>query len=277
MHKKLIALGLAVVLALGVALALFVKNTGTTTPKLLVLMYHHLTKDPDKVNPYTILTDDFQTDLEYLKSQGYHTVTPSQFLACKEQNVPLPERPVMITFDDGYESVYAYAYPLLKQYQMTACVAIVGEYTNLYTQANDHNLNYSYMTWSEVAELQESGVIEIASHSNHLHIENEERRGCQINPSESLETYRSVLQNDLGSLQNQIQHHTGTCPVAFAYPFGLYCQESYDALVSLGFRIAFTCEERWNPIPDRLGPLFLLGRFNRSGGVPTNLYFQRIF
>ncbi|MDD4510323.1 MAG: polysaccharide deacetylase family protein [Oscillospiraceae bacterium] len=276
MQKKIFAFGLALLLLSGTVYMLLIQHMRATAPKLLVLTYHHLTKEPEKVGAYTIAVDNFEADLQYLKSHGYETITPTQFLEYRDHQVPLPDNPVMITFDDGYESVYAYAYPLLRQYQMNACAAIVGEYTTLYTEANDHNLSYSYMTWPEVLELQESGVIEIANHSSHLHIENEKRKGCQINPSESLETYRAVLQSDLGSLQDQIQHYTGKRPVAFVYPFGLHCDESYDSLTSLGFRIAFTCEERWNLIPDHIDSLLLLGRFNRSGGIDTELFFQRI-
>ncbi len=285
MQKKRRVFGTALLLLLicviGTLLIYNLKEKSTSpqendTSRLLVLMYHHLTKKPEKVGPYTISVDDFETDLQYLKEEGYETITPSQLLDHIDHQTPLPKRPVMITFDDGYESVYAYAYPLLKQYQMNACCTIVGEYTDLYTKSNDHNLDYSYMTWQEVKELQESGVIEIGNHTDHLHVINETRQGCCINPSESIETYHNFLKEDVGHLQDQIQSQTGVRPVAFAYPFGKYCKESYDTLSSLGIRVTFSCDEQWNAISDHVDSLLMLGRFNRSGGVPTETFFRRI-
>lgn len=276
MQKKIFAIGLALLLVFGAAGAVLSRHALAESPRLLVLMYHHLTNQEENVNPYTILVSDFEADLLYLKEHGYETITPSQFLACLEHRSSLPEHPVMITFDDGYESVYAYAYPLLKQYQMNACVSIVGEYVDLYTQANDHTLSYSYLTWPEVKELQESGVIEIGNHTNHFHAQTEERTGCFKLPSESVDSYHAALTEDIGNLQNTIQTITGTRPVSFAFPYGFYSEESFPPLISSGIRMAFTCQETWNLIPEGSSSFLLLNRFNRSGNMKTKTFFQRI-
>lgn len=276
MNKKIFAFGLSILLILGAIGWSLTRHAVSESPKLLVLMYHHLTEEKEAVNPYTILVSDFEADLNYLKSHGYQTITPSQFLSHFENQTPLPEHPVMITFDDGYESVYAYAYPLLKQYHMNACVAVVGEYVDSYTQAEDHTLSYSYLTWSEVKELQTSGVIEVGNHSNHFHIQTDARTGCLKNPSESVEAYRSALTEDIGTLQDKIQQTTGIRPVFFAYPYGFYSEESFEPLISLGIHIAFTCQESWNLIPQHSNSFVLLNRFNRSGNVATEKFFQRI-
>ena len=80
--------------------------------ELPILMYHHLSENNSKLNKYTISPSEFKSDLEFIQKNGYTTISINDLINFTNgQN--LPEKPIMITFDDGYQSVYKYAYPML--------------------------------------------------------------------------------------------------------------------------------------------------------------------
>ena len=89
--------------------------------RLYVLMYHHIIPEGGKYNSWMVTDVRLREDLEWLSGHGYVTVLPSQLAAGE----PLPERAVMLTFDDGYRSNYDLAYPLLQKYQAKAAIAVM--------------------------------------------------------------------------------------------------------------------------------------------------------
>lgn len=84
-----------------------------------ILLYHHISED-------TLTQEQFQTEMQLLKDGGYHTVSFDQIFDFVEKGTPLPEKPVCLTFDDGYLSNYEIAYPLLKEYGMKATFFAIG-------------------------------------------------------------------------------------------------------------------------------------------------------
>ena len=110
---------------------------------LPVVMYHQITKNATRAGKYCVTLSELEGDLAYLKERGYNTITAGQLIDYVYDAVPLPEKPVIITFDDGYETVYSYLLPLLEKYDMCAVASIVGAYTDLFTQLEDHTLSYS--------------------------------------------------------------------------------------------------------------------------------------
>ena len=94
--------------------------------RIPILMYH-------KVNPYfyrsglglRVPPRDFEAQMKYLKEQGYNTISLDQLMDYRTANKPLPARPIIITFDDGYEDNFRFAYPILKKYGYTATIFLV--------------------------------------------------------------------------------------------------------------------------------------------------------
>ncbi len=250
------------------------ENTGVEVP---IIMYHQITKNPDKKGKYTVTYEQFEADLKHIKSKGYTTVTVTDLIKYVNGEKELPGKPIVITLDDGFETVYEYVYPLLKKMNMRAVVSIVGEYTTFYTQNPDHNINYSYLNWNQVKELTQSKFIEIQNHSYDLHKNNGERHGISKNNSEDVAAYNTEVGNDIIKMQNVMKEKTNYTPNTLTFPFGAYKEETILLAKNLGFSAALLCEERINVI--KKGDtecLYHLGRYNRPASVSTEKFFEKI-
>ncbi len=245
--------------------------------KLPIVMYHQLTKSESRAGRYVLTVEQFEKDLQFFKRNGYETVTVNQLLAFSEGKGDLPEKAVMITFDDGCETLYSYALPLLKEYGFTAVGFAVGALADSYTELDDHNLNYSCLNWSEIKEMCDGETIDIQSHSYDLHKNTADRSGAKKKKGETFEQYREFLSADAAIMKERMLKYTGKEPVAFAYPFGSYSPESAEILAKCGIRMALTCEERVNIIKKTESEwLFRLGRYNRPHGISSESFFEKM-
>lgn len=252
-------------------------SADTESVFLPIIMYHHITESESKAGKYTVLTDEFESDLEYIRTHGYNTVTVADLIAFTDGKADLPEKPIMITFDDGFESFYTLAYPLLKEYNMKAVVSVIGSVTEKYSQTEDHNINYSNLNWKQIKELHESGYVEIQNHSYDMHKSyGKSRKGISRLKSESQQEYAEILSADLSRLQTLITEICGFTPTAIAYPYGTYSKSTLDIVKECGFRCSLVCEERVNKITaGKSDSLYNLGRYNRESGITTEEYFKK--
>ncbi len=245
--------------------------------ELPVVMYHQLTKSESRAGRYVLTVEQFEKDLRYLKENGYKTVTVRQLLDFSEGKYDIPERAVMLTFDDGCETLYAYALPLLEKYGFAAVGFAVGALADHYSEIDDHNLNYSNLDWDEIKELCNGNVIDIQSHSYDLHKNTGNRSGMKKKKSETFEQYSEFLSADALKMKEKMLEFTGKAPVAIAYPFGSFSSESKDILKKCGIKMAFTCEERVNIIKQAESEwLFGLGRYNRPYGISSESFFEKM-
>lgn len=245
--------------------------------ELPIVMYHQLTKSETRAGRYVLTVEQFEKDLQFLKRNGYETVTVNQLLAFSEGKGDLPEKAVMITFDDGCETLYSYALPLLEKYGFTAVGFAVGALADSYTELDDHNLNYSCLDWAEIKEMCDGEIVDIQSHSYDLHKNTAERSGAKKKNGETFEQYREFLSSDAAIMKERMLKYAGKEPVAFAYPFGSYSTESAEILAKCGIRMALTCEERVNIIKKAESEwLFRLGRYNRPHGISSESFFEKM-
>lgn len=241
-----------------------------------VLMYHSLLKDPTRAGDYVLSPDVFISDMEYLAKNGFTTVFVSDLVSYVEDGIPLPEKPVVVTFDDGYYNVMTYAYPYMKENGLKGVMNVVGTYTDLSTGQDEHNPAYSSLTWEEISELSQSSVFEIGNHTYNMHSMTS-RKGCKRISGESYEDYRKHMYDDVAMLQGVLKDKSGVDTVTFAYPFGFISEESVDILREMGFKALLTSYEKPNYI-SRSDPdcLFCINRYNRPSGVSTEDFMEKV-
>ena len=241
--------------------------------RLPILMYHSVQVDEMRAGQYVIPMALLESDLRLLKERGYTAVTVSDLVAYVQNGTPLPEKPVMLTFDDGHYNVITNALPLLQQYEMKAVIAVVGAYIERSEQEHDLNPRYAYMDWEAVQQAQQSGWLEVQSHSYDLHASGK-RQGANRMRGESDADYRAVLEADLLKMQGLFETYLGHAPTAFLYPLGAHCDLSEQILQEKGFLATFSCYEHINYITRDPQSLFLLGRYNRPAGISSEAFFK---
>lgn len=246
----------------------FFKKSGTTPNGVIVpiIMYHEV--KPFKTRKDVITPYEIESDLKYLKANGYTTITMADLIEYVNGGKDLPEKPIVLSFDDGYYNNYVYVFPLLKKYHMKIVLSILGKNTDDFTQIPDDNLDYSHVTWDQINEMIQSGLVEVQNHTYNLHTITRKRFGCQKNRGESLEHYELVLTEDIIKLQNEIKEKTGTTPNTFTYPYGQVSKESYPIIKRLGFKASLTCDYGVNIITKNPEILFGLKRICRAHNVP---------
>ncbi len=243
---------------------------------LPVLMYHSVLEEEERQGKYVISPALLESDLRYLQEHGYTTVSIAQLLAYVDEGEPLPEKPVMLTFDDGYYNNFLFAFPLLRQYNSKAIISPIAYWSGFYsdnTAEQDHPL-YSHLTWAQIRQMTDSGLVEIGNHSYHMHeCTAGKRKGTAIMSGESVSDYQRVLSADLTMAQQKLTEACGTAPAVFVYPFGELCKTAVPVLEMLGFRVTMTCEERMNRITRDPACLIKMGRYLRPGGEDTVTFF----
>ena len=243
---------------------------------LPIIMYHGLLKEEKRQGQFIISPNLFEQDLRYLQENGYTTVVIADLIAYVQDGKPLPEKPVMLTFDDGYYNNYLYAFPLLKQYNCKMVLSPIGRDTDEYTQNKDTHANYAHCSWDAVREMMASGLVEFQNHSYNLHSIDSGRKGAKKKAVESLVDYRTLLVEDVMKMQTRMREETGYTPTAFVYPFGAVSSESLPILKELGFQATLICESHINAITRDPECLYGLGRYRRPAKTGSEAFFKKI-
>lgn len=231
---------------------------------LPIIMYHSILNDKKLQNDYTVSPTLFENDLKYLTSNGYTTVTVEDLINYVYHGKDLPEKCIMLTFDDGYYNNYYYAYPLLKKYKCRAVISPIASMTEKFTQTQDISVSYGHISDDDIREMVNSGYVEIQNHSYDMHTLTP-RKGVSKKKSESQEDYKNAVTNDITKAQNYLENVTGKKPSCFVYPFGAKSDGTEKIVRELGFVCTMTCTEEPNVITRDNESLFELGRYRRDG------------
>lgn len=181
--------------------------------KVMILNYHKI----DNMNiSLSVLPDDFAAQMDYLKRNDYHTITPDELYASLAGEADLPENPVLITFDDGYKDNYQNAYPILKKYGFKATVFVVTSFMG--TQKN-------YLTWEQAQEMEANGI-SIESHT--------------VSHKSMTELSDDELRAELVNSKKAIEDHLGKQVDYIAYPTGTYNLHIAQLVKDAGYKAAFT-------------------------------------
>ncbi len=173
------------------------------TARVPILMYHYISEPPADADIYrkdlSVPPGRFESHLHYLQEHGYQTITLDDLLAYLAYGKPLPERPVVLTFDDGYEDNYIHAFPLLRRYGMIGHFFIISDFVS--------QRRAGYMTWPQIEEMAAAGQ-RIGSHS-------------RDHPDLKGKSADYLVWQALGGLE-AIQEHVGYHPRWISYPAGSY-------------------------------------------------------
>jgi peptidoglycan/xylan/chitin deacetylase (PgdA/CDA1 family) len=205
--------------------------TITTTPTLVpltgyclkvpVLMYHHIQpEETAKELGQTSLTVDsgvFDQQMAYLAASGYTPIWANELINALISHTGLPPKPIMITMDDGYADNDNYALPILRKNNIKA---------NLMLASGLVGSNQDMLTWNQVDEMKNSGLIYITNHTwSHFAISN----GSQ-----------DKIESEIGIAQSQIQQYTGQTVNIFTYPYGSFNNNAIETLQRKGYLGAFS-------------------------------------
>ncbi len=213
-----------------------------------VLMYHEIRKgsefDPSHAShidvkqgyddilppPLFVTLEHFEEQMAYLHEHGYKTLTLDEVKGFYYSQSPLPERSVLLTFDDCYQSIKLYAYPILKKYGFRATAFVVTNWLHDMSKAYDP-LKSICMTEQDLHEMTD--VFEYANHTDSLHTRTSEATSAMMIASDE------QIINDLNVCNAS---EIINAKDVFAYTFGLFCERNVTLLRQLGYKLAFTSD-----------------------------------
>lgn len=203
-----------------------------------ILFFHHV--DEDVSSKGVVTPEKLEEVCSFLEDEGYETVSFSDLIAFTEGRDKLPEKPVMITFDDGYSSNLEIAAPILKDHDQRGTVFVIGVSVGKDTYKDTDIPIIPHFGWKEALEW--SKVIDIGSHTYDMHQSaqtdgDQWRLGVLPKEGEDASLHYSLFLSDVRRSMLEIEMHLGAPPVAFAYPYGKHSAETEEILKQAGFQV----------------------------------------
>ncbi len=238
------------------------------TKKLPVLLYHHISENAD--SDVIVSPARFDEQMRALSENGYTAVTTEDVINYIEKGTDLPEKPVMITFDDGYMSNHEYAYPILKKYGLKAVVFAVGEtYGKTKYPGTDARI---FPHFGDKERLDMAGVIEVQSHSYAMHqnsslVDGEAYENMLKKEDESDVDYVSRLKRDWDKWAELM----GYAPSSLAFPHGKSDLLTQAVLNECGVKLTFSTNSKADTIIKGVALSgYSLGRFNVTEDITAD-------
>ena len=270
-----------------------------------VLAYHSVVDESAAENqkhyfPQTISAQMLIKHFNWLKENGYNVISWQQVIDAENGKGTLPDNAVLLSFDDGYETMYNVVFPLLKAYNYPAVFAPVTGWLD--TPANqkipyaDKMLDRSvFATWAQVKEMEQSGLVEVASHTHNLH------NGIKANPSggqlpaviapeykngkyETEDAYKNRLKSDFARTVQTLVNHIGKKPRVMVWPYGQFNDVAVQIARQAGMPHYFSLGEKIiNKVGDKhIGRLLLNAETdlntvkNYLDGIDESKQIQRV-
>lgn len=212
MKKLLIFLAIFFAAVGGLIFYLFNREKGGVP----ILVYHQVNDiDEDEL---TLKVDQFDAQMKYLVDEGYNVITPTELLDAWDGKGTLPQKPAVITFDDGHIEIYKNVFPILKKYNLKATIFIVTDFLSLYP---------NYLTWDQAREMQASGLVDFQSHTLSNRV---------LTKIKS----RDKIWDQLYGSKQAIEWYLKKSTDFVAYPGGLYDKDIEIISKEAGYRAGFT-------------------------------------
>ena len=259
--------------------------------RLPVLMYHHFVTDQAAEEkeqageelPGTVVSEGrFREQMTALHRAGYHAVTLEQIRDFVLDGEPLPDKPVLITMDDGYASNLEIAAPILEELGMCATVFVIGinEGEPVYVHSGEPFWQARF-AYEEAVSWVEKGVLDLQSHTFDMHqlasYGYGPRDGMLPLEGEAEEDYRQALREDMDLFRERREGRVATELMALAFPFGCWSEETGRLLEEEGISLTFTIDERGNTLyTGRTDSMRRMGRFNVTESIDGSMLVNRL-
>lgn len=230
-----------------------------------VLSYHDVKDAVERdasAGQTAVSAENLAKQFDWLRRQGYRVIAIDDLLAARDGKKHLPEKAVLLSFDDGYASFYSKVFPLLKQYHYPAMVAVVGRWMEG-RGGGEAPPRQDLLSWEQIKEMDRSGLVEVASHSYDLH------HGIQGNPqgnpqpagttwaydpaSKTYETdaaHARRVGEDMRAAADSIASHTGKKPRVMVWPYGEANRALVEAAQKAGMGVTFGLRDGCNTLAD---------------------------
>lgn len=220
------------------------------TKKVPVLLMHDIGGE----GTYSISEEQFASQLKLLKDRGFNAISFEDLYAYTVRGIELPEKPLIITFDDGYQSNYDLAYPILKKLDMKATIYIIGSSFGKDTYKDTGEKIFPHFGYEEAEEMYGSGLIDIQSHSYDMHQSEKLEKNKQVRlnvkrfEDESEKDYIESFNRDFVDEDSIIAKITDGITHSFSYPTGYFDSETETLLGLLGVKSTVTTENGINTV-----------------------------
>jgi peptidoglycan/xylan/chitin deacetylase (PgdA/CDA1 family) len=214
-------------------------------------MYHHV--NPKKDDMITVSPQTFEAHLQHRRHSGYKTVTLDELAAFVAGAGQLPDKSVVLSFDDGYLDNYVYAYPLLKQYGLKAVIFLVTGWVDAATAANANTkditeelkktavshdegkkliaqgqFNRVIMNWDMVKEADASGLVDFQSHTV-------SHKNCDL-------PVTTELMSELKDSKEALEKNLSKPCRYLCWPKGRFSSGAVEAAKNTGYKALFTTQ-----------------------------------
>ena len=261
--------------------------------RFVAIAFHDVVDNRDQLETDAVTSTSLAQFFDWLKGTGWTAISLDDVAAAARGVRRLPDKAILISFDDGYASLYTRVFPLLQVYRFPIVAALVGSWmegrpdgTVVYGDRIVPRSNF--ISWAQAREMQASGLVEFASHSYNLH------RGVLANPQGNMvpaaitwqydpatgsyeddARFRARIRADLARARSQLATNLGHPPRALVWPFGRYSGPALEVAKQVGFTFALTLE----PEPAYTSDLFAIHRYFPSqnpslGDLARNLRFE---
>lgn len=282
--RKWIVAAVAVLLGLCVLVAVVAvpRTPAAQTADVAILMYHAFTENEAETSSVCTLASEFERQLSALRDAGYTSVGYADLIKFVNGKGKLPEKPLIISIDDGYQNNLDLAAPLLEKYGFCANIAVIGVSIGHTTYKDTDIPIMPHFSLEDARPWIKRGVLTVTTHSYDMHQiaavdGNDCRRGVLQMPGEAEPDYIAALTQDYTHAQEQLAGLPGKVLPVFTYPFGAYSELSERVLQEQGVQVTVTIANGANRlVKGEPETLRLLRRINVPAGMEPDALLSSI-
>ena len=217
-------------------------NERARNARVPVMMYHDIL--PKKQVFFDVTVQELEEHFQFIKSEQMTPISFNQLIAHLRTGSPLPSKPILLTFDDGYGGHYEYVYPLLKKYGYPAVFSI-------YTSNIGINTGRSHVTWEQLKTMVADPLVTISGHS-------------QTHPPDLTKLSDEQLYKELVESKKLLEENLGKPINYFTYPSGKSDRRVREQVVKAGYLAALSMDDKKEMFAGESEDLFIIGRFGQS-------------